>query len=1833
VTFTIALSNPAGGAVLGAQTTATVTIDNDQRPIPQTYLVTNEDDNGPGSLRQAILDANAHRGTDTIAFALGSGTILVPRSPLPPITDPVIIDGTTALGYAGTPLIEICGLMAGPNATGLDIETSHSTVKGLVIDDFQTGLEVNGQDNTVVGDWIGLNAYGPIKLPNLGTGIWIPAGSSGNTIGGATAADANIISDNQGVGLEIDGSGNQVESNWIGLDPTGLAALPNGTGAVVTGAGNTIGGANVISGNTQDGIDITGTAATANVVQGNQIGPNATGGGPVPNGGNGVLVENQAAGNLVGGSTAGAGNILTANPISGVHLASGSTATQVLGNTITTFSNENRRAGGPGVLIEDSSNNIIGTTSPGAGNTITARESCVAIVSGTGNAVRGNAIFQLSYYPINGVGIDLGWDGFTPNHSGFESGPNNYQNFPVISSVKLGGVGAIISGSLNSTPNTVFLVDLYTSQNYTQSGEAYMATVTVKTNAAGQAYFSKSVPLSALTGYYVTATATDPGNNTSELCSTFQPDTDGDGIPDWEEAEADNNGDANGDGIPDRFQPNVASIGDLGTTFVAPAGTQFSQVGIAANAFPPNPPGLAEVPFGLFTWTLSGLAPGAATTVQVIFPNWFPFNTYYRYGPTPDNSMPHWDTFTFNGTTGGQVTGPQTITLHLVDGGRGDDDLTPNGVIKEVGAPVVGPMTYLVTNTNDSGPGSLRQAILDSNSHPAQDTIAFAIGSGPQTIALQDFLPPITDPVIIDATTQPGYAGKPLIELTGRDLNDISEPPSSAMAGLTIYSGETTVRGLAIDGFGDRAVTVQGYSTPFSMDQAGIFILGRGGNTIEGCYIGTNFSGTESDANYDGIEILGSSNNQIGGTDALSRNVISGNEFCGVEIFDFGAFGPATTGNIIEGNLIGTNADGTGAVPNGYAFSRPLVNDPWAVGGGVLVRGVEGDVTIGGTEPGAGNLIAFNAGSGVVRIEGHGRVLGNSIYGNFLFGILTHDGGNDLDPDGFYSLGGEAEDGPNYPILSSALTTGGQTVIQGRINDRPNSTFLIQFFSSTSFSAFSFGQGQTYLGSVLVKTDASGNATFTATVAAADSSEPYVTATATNSAGDTSQFSARLAVGEVLGSVYVVNTTDDIDDGVADPSHMTLRDAILAANEHPGLDTIEFDIPGGGVQTIKLHSNLPAIIDPVVIDATTQPGYQGMPLIALDGTHDLPLFSNPPGWTSIGLRLVAGGSTVNGLAISGFQTQVWIEGPAGGNLIEGSFLGPDVTGKLIVDAGVTNGAPGQGILISGSSGNTIGGLTPSARNVISGNDGFGIEDNGGSQEVIEGNFIGTDVTGTRRIGNSQRFIFGIGVYLTGSSFDVIGGTQPSGRNVISGNTGLGLELAGAGNVVQGNYIGTDVTGTQALGNGTGLQVSEFAPGTGGNQIGGATPGAGNLISGNFGPGVQIGPGTGYLVQGNLIGTDVTGIQPLGNRGDGVTVNAGLTNSGDQFPAQDSVGGLAVGAANRIAFNSGRGVNILSGTQISVLGNAIFGNGSLGIDLGGNGVTQNHQGGPASGPNGLQNFPVLTAAVSGPTTRVTGTLNSLPNTTYTVSFYANPAADPSGYGQGQFYLGSVLVHTDASGNASFTLILPAATTAGEVLSATATDPNGDTSEFSQDLALQAPAPTVQVVSVVVNHGAAQRSMVTSLTITFSGIVTLAPGAIAVVSQGGQGVGLVLSTSVVNSQTVVAVAFTGSGVINGSVADGWYNLTIFGNLVHDGTGQALDGASSGTAGSNYVSNNAFFRLFGDANGDGVVDNQDLAIFRVGFRLQTVAYLAIFDFDGNGVIDPNDKKQLTKRYGTRI
>ena len=226
-------------------------------------------------------------------------------------------------------------------------------------------------------------------------------------------------------------------------------------------------------------------------------------------------------------------------------------------------------------------------------------------------------------------------------------------------------------------------------------------------------------------------------------------------------------------------------------------------------------------------------------------------------------------------------------------------------------------------------------------------------------------------------------------------------------------------------------------------------------------------------------------------------------------------------------------------------------------------------------------------------------------------------------------------------------------------------------------------------------------------------------------------------------------------------------------------------------------------------------------------------------------------------------------------------------------------------------------------------------------------------------------------------------------------------------------------------------------------IGGDSPGAGNLISGNSFFGIRVFRPFGIQVVGNLIGTDVTGNLPLGNARDGILFLSG--------PTPDLYRGKAL--RNLIAFNQGAGIAVGGDTNDgavanTISGNSIHDNAGLGIDLGSDGVTPANDCGSQTGPNLLQSAPVLAAATtSGAGTRIQGTLNSTPDASFTLEFFSSTLCDASGHGEGARFLGSAPVTTDASCNAAFDVMLPTGVAVGSFLTATATDAAGNTSEFS------------------------------------------------------------------------------------------------------------------------------------------------------------------------------------------
>jgi titin len=432
-------------------------------------------------------------------------------------------------------------------------------------------------------------------------------------------------------------------------------------------------------------------------------------------------------------------------------------------------------------------------------------------------------------------------------------------------------------------------------------------------------------------------------------------------------------------------------------------------------------------------------------------------------------------------------------------------------------------------------------------------------------------------------------------------------------------------------------------------------------------------------------------------------------------------------------------------------------------------------------------------------------------------------------------------------------------------------------------------------------------------------------------------------------------------------------------------------------------------------------------------------FGNCPGGPAQN-NVVGGSAPGEGNVISGNSDGVWIQDSA--NLVEGNFIGTDVSGTLPL------GDRNDGVHIASGTANEIGGTAAEQRNIISGNGSDGINVGGGSSgestgNLIQGNFIGTDQTGTTALPNRNN-----GVEIdSGASDNVVGASTPQARNIISGNGGNGVQIhdpATQFNVVEGNFIGTDATGTIALGNTFG--GVNLANGASANTIGGTQAGSGNLVSGNPHNGVNIDGGSGNLVQGNLIGTDASGTASLPNAFHGVSIGISASASDNRVER------------NVIAHNGLDGVIVAQGVNNAISRNSVFSNGGLGIDLGGDGVTLNDPGDADTGPNNLQNFPVLTSALVSPGRLVVrGTIDTPSPQTVVLEFFANPVpvpgGDPSGYGEGAVFLGTATPAPDGS----FTAVLPSVAS-GTLISATATDAAGNTSEFAQDVAALTLLPT-------------------------------------------------------------------------------------------------------------------------------------------------------------------------------
>ncbi len=434
--------------------------------------VTSAADSGPGTLRQAL--STAGPGTviifDPVVFPPNNPTIIAVTSPLPSWPSANIVLDASNAG------VILDGFRAPVGTNGLILERSSCTVLGLTVRNFP------------------------------GNGIFIAAGANSSTIGGNRKVGAgpngqgNAIILNGGDGLKVQGNGARIWGNTIGTDAAGVANLgnrANGVTLLLGASNNSVGDpsgdlANIISGNAQNGVWIGGVGTIGNLVTGNIIGARGDGLGPLGNGQSGVSLLNGAQNNQIGGSLPGEGNLIGGNGDHGVNIAgAGTSGNQVRGNWI-------------GI-----SRDGIATIPNGTNG--------VAIGISTGNTIRGNRI-----YANGGLGIDLGIDGVTFNHQGAIAGPNNYQNYPVLTLATSDGSSARVKGTLASTINTDFNIEFFANPVCDPTafgeGQTFLGAFQVTTDSNGQASFDQSFPTAMVEGQGVSATATNlSSNDTSEF--------------------------------------------------------------------------------------------------------------------------------------------------------------------------------------------------------------------------------------------------------------------------------------------------------------------------------------------------------------------------------------------------------------------------------------------------------------------------------------------------------------------------------------------------------------------------------------------------------------------------------------------------------------------------------------------------------------------------------------------------------------------------------------------------------------------------------------------------------------------------------------------------------------------------------------------------------------------------------------------------------------------------------------------------------------------------------------------------------------------------------------------------------------------------------------------------------------------------------------------------------------------------------------------------------------------------------------------------------------------
>lgn len=1149
------------------------------RQLLATFTVTTTSDSGAGSLRDAIVQSNNAAGADTITFAIpGAGVKTIsPLSALPTLTGPVTIDGTTQGAITTNPLIEISGISAGAASNGLVVSGGSSVIRAITVNRFaQSGISVTSSGNTIDRSFIGVNSTGSAAAPNGVDGIRVTG--NGNLIGGPGVGAGNLISGNTRNGVLLTGAGatgNNIQNNTIGTDRLFSVKVSNGQAGVRISEGaqtNVVGGTlsgvrNFISGNGGAGVLIDGVGTNSNLVQGNFLGNGQLIASSLGNL-TGVSISGGAQNNVVGDSSFGGMNIISANTQFGVTIrGAGTTGNRVIGNRIGTDSTGATPLGNTldGISIDSgAAQNLVGGAFAGEGNLISGNLRNGIVLSGAG----------VTLNDVNGNRVGL-------NNSGNAAIPNAAAGVVIqagATSNFIGGSGTISNVISGNSQNGITIRGTGTSGNFVgknliglnPAGTAAIPNVlegvVIESSATGNriggsiAADSNTISGNGRAGVRISGTGTNSNLVRGNRIGTNPGGTSAiaNRIGVWILGGAQSNT-VGGDLIADR---NLLSGNSI-------YGVSISGNGTELNVILNNRIGTNETEVAALANGFDGISIAAGAKNNRIGRNAAGVANNVIAG----NSR-HGISISGAGTTGNLVLGNH-IGLSSVNTG------IPNG---RHGIAIYGGATGTVIGNNLAG---TRNVIASNNG------FGIAVTGAGSSATIQNNLIGITATSSIQGNASGGIlvsaAGTAMIGGTATSARNVISGnfgfgvviTDSGTTGVTIQGNfiGTDVTGNIKKGNNDTGVLIQQGASNVTVggtaSGAGNVISGNSGNgiritevathhvTIQGNFIGTNAAGTAAIANAAGIRLDFATQVTIGGTTSTARNVISGNTFDGITIVGNNSVG-ADTENVIQGNFIGLNAAGTAAIPNKDGIQISVQDRRITIGGGssgaanfisgnsrfgirvsessnhrilgnrigtradgitaqgngshgIFVFSDSGNNRLGGELPGEGNLIANNGGDGVLvgsdAAAGFAVAAGtgNSILGNRIFGNAGQ--AIDLGPNDGASANdlNDPDTGSNNlqnkSVLTFATSSDGSTMVTGSL-DSVIGTFRIEFFVGTLT-----GQAEDFVGATTETIVDTNDVSFASVFEFAITPGRFLVATVTNlDTGDTSELSLGLAV-------------------------------------------------------------------------------------------------------------------------------------------------------------------------------------------------------------------------------------------------------------------------------------------------------------------------------------------------------------------------------------------------------------------------------------------------------------------------------------------------------------------------------------------------------------------------------------------------------------------------------------------------------------------------------------------------------------------------------------------------